>query len=293
MQNKVYKLREDQGWKQVRKQLDIDLPVAKKKDKKIVWLILLAGLSLSGIWYNSYQSNPLPESIEHKPSEVPSSQDRADLIPPTTHQSAVINPEESIGQSTLAQPQPLLEKENSSNSIPAENQTIVQANVSGAKSNSRPKNRKSDIQVASNPTDRSTLPPNRAQFNPAQTEEFVSNETPKVALPANETAINQSIDHPRISEEPKVTDAQQPAIEITTTQSAAGHIVPDSELTHSSDKPLDEALTEILPSQPLESPIQVVMSPAKRRGNSLYSTIENSSDKFFSGYFMADRKSVV
>ncbi|HNR07013.1 MAG TPA: hypothetical protein PKM27_06845 [Saprospiraceae bacterium] len=67
MQNKSIRQREDAGWAQMRRQLDLDMPV-HKKDRKIIWLFLFAGLGLTGLIFfanrvfNSPEAPVLPQS---------------------------------------------------------------------------------------------------------------------------------------------------------------------------------------------------------------------------------------
>ncbi len=95
MQNNSMRQRENAGWAKMRRQLDLEMPV-HKKDRKIVWLFLLAGIGLVGlIWYSgrvlnvpevpaSPAARPLEEtagirSSTHDPSLAHSTKDKIEL----------------------------------------------------------------------------------------------------------------------------------------------------------------------------------------------------------------------
>lgn len=71
MQNKSMMQREDAGWAQMRRQLDLEMP-AQKKDRKVIWLFLLAGLGLLGlIWFSGqvFNTPEVPASPVARPLE--------------------------------------------------------------------------------------------------------------------------------------------------------------------------------------------------------------------------------
>ncbi len=79
---KSINVRASEGWKKLHLQLDVDLPVKKKKDKVLIWFIFATGLGLVSYFglqqYQPKNDSPYKPDIE---SKHPSDQENAALTP--------------------------------------------------------------------------------------------------------------------------------------------------------------------------------------------------------------------
>lgn len=290
MQNKVLRQRENQGWEQLRKQLDVDLPLAKRKDRKVLWFFLLAVLGLGGILWLSSDKQIQSIIPEEKQLEIQKYQDKTKIQNPTASQTPAEN--KAAPALTIPESEKNQSPENAAKTLPStdlnkkkSDHTVLSKSSSPHPSIKNITNNNNDHKTESITDVKSTLPDSKDEtaINRSAIDATKINATKAFEAMEPQTDIKQTLDEKLI--EPKNT-AVVPAQEI-----------PDLSQTSPDKTSINKIETtgEPKPEDPLslasnlESPIVVPPVPIKVRRHNLNLAMDYSSDNFFSSYLMAGK----
>ena len=281
MQNKVLKQRENQGWKRLRTQLDIDLPLEKKKDRKVLWLFLLAGLGLSGIVWISLNNPTQPPGQEEKKLEIEPTQPKPEIQHPT----ARVTLSEDQTSIALTPPGPKSDKTQikssgfaditRSNDKKTNNPTSVISGVQNIKSKS-PIIAKADRQDNPAMDDLSHLPKSNNVAAPHH-----------VPVDENKPAT-QPLNHEKSLEKENRNDQPNPAPVPTLEDAIPAETGKNQSFITNTDVEVESTLSG-QEAEILGAPIVVPPVPLKSRRHNISLGMDYSSDQFFSSILMAGK----
>jgi len=286
MQNKLLKQRENRGWKQLHAQLDIDLPREKKKDRKVLWLFLLAGLGLSGIVWLSLNNPIQPAVREEKKLEIEPIQDKTGIQHPT----ASIPLSEYQTSITLVVPEPI------SDQTQIKASRFSTATGLNDKQISSPPRRTSGVRNLAGKTgiiDKADRQDRPTTVDDLSNLPMTKDVTAASSLPVDENKIispvTEPLDNSKLLKEEKRVDQPNPVIVPITEDAFLVETRLNESLINTTDAPVESTLSAGQESEILGAPIAMPPIPLKSRRHRINLGMDYSSDQFFSTYLMAGK----
>lgn len=291
MQNKALKQRENQGWHQLRKQLDVELPLDKKDNKKFLWFFLLGLIALGGLTWLTVNKPAKPILIESQQTnkqlleetalnnsnetKAPSSSIATQKTSSVATTSSVDSKSESIAESHTQLP----------STTPLSNKSVKKTNSSKIDQSTNSVKNTSSVVSVTKPTSQKqvTVDPKSVTEAMVQDQTIVKSNPSVSAVPEGNKSNTNKVDQSGVITEIQIAQ---------TLQSNEGNKEKQSEIVNeqaqiaNTDIDAKSETPQVMTG--LEVPISLdVPSVTKNRRRSINAAMEYSSDRFFSSTIQA------